>query len=123
MKTYRLVLKTFFMVALAVLVLGNSSFADAATSGETKPRTKGKCFFPTSMCDEDGYEKVSPKAAKVARRSGDDGWGLASMAFPTGLESTSNILIEKKFPKKVLKGQPYHYCLTSAKSGTFEVMS
>jgi len=40
-----------------------------------------------------------------------DGWGRASMAFPTGLESTSNILIEKVFPKKVHRGQPYHYLI------------
>ncbi len=49
--------------------------------------------------------------APVAKPVSDDGWRRASMAFPTGLESTSNILIEKVFPKTVHKGQPYHYLI------------
>lgn len=48
------------------------------------------------------YEAVAAKAV-------DSGWTTASMSYPTGIESTSNIRIDKYFPNTVLKGQPYTY--------------
>lgn len=51
------------------------------------------------------------KAAPAPIPAG-SGWATASMAFPTGLPATSNILVEKRFPKRVYKGQPYQYTIT-----------
>ena len=37
------------------------------------------------------------------------GMTTASASFPTGVESTSTIRVDKHFPETVLKGHPYHY--------------
>jgi hypothetical protein len=86
----------------------------------TSKRTDGKCFFPGNFFCDSNEVSTKPVAAKVAKavkvakapkakKPADNRWTTASMSFPTGLESTSNIRIDKYFPKKVLLGQPYLY--------------
>ncbi len=41
----------------------------------------------------------------------DDGYGRASMSFPTGIEATSNIRLDKRFPRRVHSGQAYQYTI------------
>ncbi|MDH3256546.1 MAG: hypothetical protein OEM27_02920 [Nitrospinota bacterium] len=47
--------------------------------------------------------------AVAAAKTAESGWTTASMSYPTGIESTSNIRVDKHFPNTVLKGQPYTY--------------
>ncbi len=41
----------------------------------------------------------------------DDGYDTVTIAYPTGIEATSNILITKRFPRQVLRGQEYEYTI------------
>lgn len=39
----------------------------------------------------------------------DDGWATASIAYPTGVESSSTVKIEKTFPKRAILGESFRY--------------
>jgi hypothetical protein len=106
------------VVIFTFLFSGCSTFQNDEAA-ITADRTAGNCFFPgTFLCDSKeapakpvvAKAEKAPVVAKVPKAKPEDSrWATASMAFPTGIESTSNIRIDKYFPKKVLQGKPYLY--------------